>query len=113
MIYRVIVCCCLLLTAGQLFAQREPDRIYMPGIRTVKLHPPGDPVAPPILRLNGTDQLELNFDEMGSNVRTYYYSFQLCDADWAPVQMSFFDYVKGFSRVRITNYRTATITLSR
>ena len=113
MIYRVIVCCCLLLTAGPLFAQREPDRIYMPGIRTVKLHPPGDPVAPPILRLNGTDQLELNFDEMGSDVRTYYYSFQLCDADWAPVQMSFFDYVKGFSRVRITNYRTATITLSR
>ena len=113
MIYRVIVCCCLLLTAGPLFAQREPDRIYMPGIRTVKLHPPGDPVAPPILRLNGTDQLELNFDEMGSDVRTYYYTFQLCDADWAPVQMSFFDYVKGFSRVRITNYRTATITLSR
>lgn len=113
MIYRGIVCCCLLLTAGQLFAQREPDRIYMPGIRTVKLHPPGDPVAPPILRLNGTDQLELNFDEMGSDVRTYYYTFQLCDADWAPVQMSFFDYVKGFSRVRITNYRTATITLSR
>jgi hypothetical protein len=85
----------------------------MPGIRTVKLHPLGDPTAPPILRLNGTDQLELNFDEMGNDVRTYYYTFQLCDADWGPVQMSFFDYVKGFSRVRITNYRTATITLSR
>lgn len=113
MLHRVIVFCCLLITAGSLHAQRDPDRIYMPGIRTVKLHPMGDPTAPPILRLNGTDQLELNFDEMGSDVRTYYYSFQLCDADWAPVQMSFFDYVKGFSRVRITNYRTATITLSR
>jgi len=113
MLHRVILCCCLLICTGSLLAQRDPDRIYMPGIRTVKLHPLGDPTAPPILRLNGTDQLELNFDEMGNDVRTYYYSFQLCDADWAPVQMSFFDYVKGFSRVRITNYRTATITLSR
>lgn len=101
------------MTSGSLLAQRDPDRIYMPAIRTVKLHPMGDPVGPPILKLNGTDQLELNFDEMGADVRTYYYTFQLCDADWAPVQMSFFDYVKGFSRVRITNYRTASITLSR
>jgi hypothetical protein len=113
MLHRAILCCCLFMCAGSLLAQRDLDRIYMPGIRTVKLHPLGDPTAPPILRLNGTDQLELNFDEMGNDVRTYYYSFQLCDADWAPVQMSFFDYVKGFSRVRITNYRTATITLSR
>ncbi len=85
----------------------------MSGIRAVKLHPMGDPVAPAILKLNSADQLELNFDEMGSDVHTFYYTFQLCDADWAPVQMSFFDYVKGFSRVRITNYRTASITLSR
>jgi hypothetical protein len=113
MLHRVIFIICFVMTIGPLQAQRDPDRIYMPGIRTVKLHPPGNPVAPPVLKLNSTDQLELNFDEMGSDVHTYYYTFQLCDVDWMPVQMSFFDYVKGFSRVRITNYRTASITLSR
>lgn len=103
----------LMLMVCSLHAQPEPDRIYMPSIRTVKLHPMGEPTAPAILPLNGTGQLELNFDEMGTGVRTYYYTFQLCDADWAPVQMSYFDYVKGFSMVRITNYRTASITLNR
>ena len=113
MLIRFALICCLMSTAFPLLAQREPDRIFMPSIRTVKLHPMGEPTAPAILRLNGTGQLELNFDEMGTGVRTYYYTFQLCDADWAPVQMSYLDYVKGFSMVRITNYRTASITLNR
>ncbi|MBM3443266.1 MAG: hypothetical protein FJX89_11270, partial [Bacteroidetes bacterium] len=41
----------LLLLGAGLQAQRAPDRIYRPGILSVKLCPAGRPIDYPILRL--------------------------------------------------------------
>jgi hypothetical protein len=95
------------------YAQREPDMIYMPSIHTVKFNPFGNQLAYPIIALNSNDKLELNFDDLDADVKAYYYTFELCNADWTPVQMSFFDYVKGFTRVRITTYRNSSLALKR
>jgi hypothetical protein len=103
----------LLLAAPGLRAQREPDRIYRPGILSVKLNPEGRPIDYPVIRLHSADRLELRFDELGTEVRNYFYTFELCNADWTPAPLSYFDYVKGYSQVRIGTYRNSSISLTR
>jgi len=95
------------------FSQREPDQVYMSTIRSVKLNPPNDPIGYPIIALNSADQLELNFDDLSAGVKTYFYSLTLCNADWTPAQMNYFDYIKGYSQVRISNFRNSSISLTR
>ncbi len=96
-----------------LLAQRDPEKIFMSNIHTVKLNGFGNQLAYPILALNSADKLELNFDDLDADVKYYYYTFELRNADWSPVQMSFFDYVKGFTQVRINTYRNSSISLTR
>ena len=105
-------CFVLCMLAGT-FAQREPDQIYMPSIRTVKLTRFGDQLSYPIIALLSNDKLELNFDDLDADVKAYSYTFELRNADWSPVQMSYFDYVKGFTQVRITTYRNSSLSLTR
>lgn len=94
-------------------AQREPDRIFMKNIKTVKFTRFGDQASYPVLELNGNGLLELHFDDMDADVKYYYYTLELRNADWSTVQMSYFDYVKGFTQQRINTYRVSSAMLSR
>ena len=101
------------MTAGSVSAQRDPEMIYMKNIRTVKFHQFGDQVSYPIISITGADKLELHFDDMDGDVKYYYYTLEMRNADWTPVQMSYFDYVKGFTQQRINTYRVSAAMLSR
>ncbi len=100
----------LMLLCATLVAQ-EPDRIYATNIRNVKLNIAGNQLGYPIIKLNGADQLELNFDDINAGVRNYSYTWQLCNADWTKTILTEFDYIKGFTQNRITNYRNSSIAL--
>ena len=97
------------LFGSELFAQREPDMMYSQSIKSVKLTKFGDQLSYPVIGLNSSDQLELHFDDMEGGVKNYFYSIVLCNADWKPAQMSYFDYAKGFTQVRIATYRNSAI----
>ena len=102
-----------LLGAGSLRAQ-IPDFIYSPSIGSPQLYMAGNQLQYPILRLKSTDQMELHFDDLDDGaVKNYYCSFVLCNEDWTPADVSEFDYVKGFSQVRIDNYTISSIALTR
>jgi hypothetical protein len=73
----------------------------------------GDQQSLPVYNLNSGDQLELHFDDMDANTKSYYYSFVLCDYHWEPVNMSTFDYIKGFTQNRITNYRYSSLAFTK
>lgn len=90
-----------------------PDHIYKPNIRTVKLFRYGDIYSYPVMMLNSGDQLELHFDDMDGDVKYYYYTFQLCNADWTPANIQSYDYIKGFRSSRITTYRNSSIIAAR
>lgn len=90
-----------------------PDHIYKPNIRTVKLYKAGDIYSYPVMILNSSDQLELHFDDMDADMKFYYYSFQLCNADWKPANVQPFDYIRGFQSNRITTYRSSSIAGTR
>jgi len=84
-----------------------------PNIRTIKLYKWGDQASFPAINLNSSDVLELHFDDLDGDIKNYYYSYQLCNADWSPSMLNTFDYTKGFQNVRITNYRTSSIATTR
>ena len=99
----------LLLFSFSVYAQ-EPDVTYMPNIQCIKLYIQGNQLGYPIIALNSSSLLELHFDDMEGRVKNYYYTFQLCNADWTPVNLSTFDYLKGFSQIRINQYRQSSIS---
>ncbi|MEK7199864.1 MAG: type IX secretion system plug protein domain-containing protein, partial [Bacteroidota bacterium] len=83
-------------------AQRLPDQVYMPAIKTVKLFQQNNQQSLPVLTLNSTDQLELHFDDMIGYARNYYYTYILCNADWTPADVNVFDYIRGFTQNRLS-----------
>ncbi|HEY1165311.1 MAG TPA: DUF5103 domain-containing protein [Chitinophaga sp.] len=114
--------CLLLLLAGLLLntyyaaAQENavsPDHIYFNNIKSVKFHPPGDPLSLPVITRGAGEQLELSFDDMDNDTKNYYFSFVLCNADWSRAQVNTLDYLQGFSENRIQNYRFSSIALQK
>ncbi len=89
------------------------EKVYMPNIKTVQLFAYGNQQGLPVYTLNSSDRIELDFDDMEGSVKSYYYTFVLCDYNWAPVNLSAFDYIKGFTQNRISTYRYSSIALTR
>jgi len=100
-----------LLLLSLLAVAQVPDQIYAGNIRNVKLNISGNQLGYPIIKLNGADQLDLNFDDLNGGIRNYSYTWQLCNADWNKTILSEFDYIKGFTQNRITTYRNSSIAL--
>jgi hypothetical protein len=90
-----------------------PDKIYKDNVKCVRFHLYGDQESMPIYNLNSAEQLELNFDDLDANVKNYYYTYQLCDYSWKPVDISPFMYIKGFTQQRITTNRYSSIALTK
>jgi len=90
-----------------------PDHIYKPNIHSVKLYKYGDIYSYPVMALNGNDQLELHFDDMDADIKNYYYTYQLCNADWKPANIQPYDYIRGFQTNRISTYRNSSIAQTR
>ncbi len=82
-------------------------------IGSAKLYKYGDQTSFAALNLNSTDALQLDFDDFDNRVKNYYYTFQLCNADWTPSLLHSFEYIKGFQNVRITTYRNSSIATTR
>lgn len=104
---------CLLALVTVFIHAQQPDQVYKDNIRSVRLYKAGDIYSYPILTLNSNEQLELHFDDMDADIKNYYFSFQLCNADWTVSNLLPFDYVRGFQSTRITNYRNSSISINR
>lgn len=88
------------------FAQtiQNADLIYDNNIATVQLHPPGDQLAAPIIRLNSTDRLLLSFDDFSAESYEFKYTFVHCTEDWQTSDLDQMDYMDGFFEGDITQY---------
>lgn len=93
------------------FCAPAQTAVYNPAIKSIKLFKAGDQTSFPVLTLNSTDVLQLEFDELGTAVKNYYVGFQLCNADWTPSNLTTFDYIKGFQSFRIATYRNSSLAL--
>lgn len=80
------------------------DYVYKPGIRTVQLHELSWEYAPPIIPLNGKEQLELSFDDLDGDRKQYSMSFLQCNADWSPSTLMTGEYMEGYSSINLINF---------
>ncbi|MDA3614362.1 type IX secretion system plug protein [Polluticaenibacter yanchengensis] len=104
----------LLMVLGfSLEGNANVGEIRMNTIHTVKLFKDNDQITLPIIKLNEIESLELHFDDLSNNVKNFYYTLELCNADWQPAILSQMDYLKGFSQNRITTYRNSSIAETR
>jgi len=94
-------------------AKSQDHTIYKPYINTLQLYQYGNQQGLPVYSLNSSDQLLLSFDDMEGSLKNYYYSYVLCDYNWQPVNLSPFDYLKGFTQNRINTYRYSSIAFTR
>lgn len=102
----------LCIFSVQAYSQ-NPEKVYNNNIQTAQLYKYGNPRGLPIYTLNSGDQVELGFDDMDGNVKSYYYTYVLCDYNWIPVNINPFDYIKGFTQNRITTYRYSSLAFTR
>lgn len=89
------------------------DSIYAKNIKTVRLFVSGNQLTLPVINLNSNELLDLNFDDLDADVKYYYYTYELCNSDWRVANLGQFDYIKGFTQNRITNYRFSSIAHQR
>jgi hypothetical protein len=85
----------------------------MKDIRTVKLFQQNNQQSMPLLALNSGEVLELHFDDLCGYAKNYYYTFQLCNADWLAADVSVFDYIRGFTQNRLSQYRISSIATTK
>lgn len=100
-------------TSGHSQSTAQQQNGSVGDIMSVKLYKPGDQTSFPMIALGSTEGLELHFDDLDADVKNYYYTFQLCNADWSRSVLHPFEYTKGFQNVRITNYRNSSISSTR
>jgi Domain of unknown function (DUF5103) len=100
--------CCFTSTIK---AQETADIDLPSNIKTVKLFQQNNQESMPIINLNSDDLLEFHFDDFDNSSKNYYYTFQLCNEDWTEANVNQFDYIKGFTQNRISQYRQSSITL--
>lgn len=100
----------LVMICTKLDAQVMTEEINNNNIKTVKLNIKNNQSGYPIISLGTVEGLDLQFDDLDDNIKNYYYTFQLCNADWQPAILSSFDYIKGFSQQRISQYRVSSIS---
>jgi hypothetical protein len=101
----VIVLFCI---AATLHVQAQ-TKVYSSTVKSIKLFRSGDQTSFPIIQLGSPDVLQLEFDDLDARVKNFYYSFQLCDANWTPSMLTSFDYIRGFQSQRITTYRNSSL----
>lgn len=92
---------------------RYEDWTYKPYIKTAQLHESTFDANPAILRFNGTEQLELSFDDLEADKKNYSIAFVHCDANWEPSNLMSSEFMNGFYEANILNFNFSTNTIQK
>ncbi|MGB3075448.1 MAG: DUF5103 domain-containing protein, partial [Chitinophagales bacterium] len=87
------------------------DQVYVPNIKTVQLYLDPILLSDPVIPLNGSSQLHLEFDDLNGDKRNYYYTIVHCNFDWTKSELNEFDYIDGFREQDINTFEFSFTTL--
>ena len=85
-------------------------RILHENVKTLQVKVNDNPLTLPVITLNGNDVLEISFDEMSHEKRSFSYEIKHCNADWTISSLSSSEYLQGFSRGYIDDYALSVNT---
>ncbi len=100
---KIVALLCFLVSVSA-FPQFPSIQSNNRDIHSVQLFKKGWPFSYPVMQIRSGDVLQLSFDEVAQPVKDYYYSFELCDADWKPSNLMAMDYVDGYNRFKVEDY---------
>lgn len=87
-----------------------PNQVLPPGrIQSVQLERPGDPSAPPVIRLKTNDHLLLSFDEMSDVSHLFTIRITHYNRDWSRSPLLPIDYLASGSQDQINNGRASDV----
>lgn len=92
---------------------RYEDWIYKSSIKTAQLHESSYDANPAILKFNSTEQLELSFDDLDADNKSYSISFVHCNANWEPSDLMQAEYITGFFDANVLNFNYSTNTIQK
>jgi hypothetical protein len=92
---------------------RYEDWAYKPYIKTVQLHESSFDANPPVIEFNSEQTLELCFDDLEADKKTYSISFIHCDANWVPSSLMQSEYMNGFYEANILNFNFSANTIQK
>jgi len=88
---------------------------YEEFIKTTRLFPftngSDQELLPPIISLNGSEKLLLEFDDLFSEYERYYVKFIHCNSNWEPSRLFPLDYLNGYNEFPIEEYEFSFNTL--
>ena len=93
----------LLLAVVTVNAQSYRTQIINSNIKTLQIGLIGQKFSLPVLELNGSDALQVSFDEMSHGAHAYSYKIIHCNADWTVSDLNTNEYLSGYSTANITD----------
>jgi hypothetical protein len=87
------------------------NRVYKDQIKTVTFHQTTVKYGYPILELNSSNQLILEFDDLNETETDYSYTLIHCDQNWVPSDLNPIEYINGFESDNISDYENSFNTL--
>jgi len=97
---------CLTLTAQTSYR----TQIFNSNIKTLQIGLVGVKFGLPYMNLNGSDIMQVSFDEMSHEAHSFGYKIIHCNADWTPSSLNSNEYLSGFTTGNITDYQTSLNT---
>lgn len=91
-------------------AQVQKDTIFDANIHTVLLYNSQQEQSFPLIELGSSDFIQLKFDDFNDAYTSYSYTIEHCDADWKITSISPVEYIRGFNRNFITEYKFSANT---
>ncbi|MCW3804988.1 DUF5103 domain-containing protein [Plebeiibacterium marinum] len=85
-------------------AQSLNNFVYSQSIKTVMCHKEGWPMSYPVIQLGTDEKIELSFDDLNNDSRSYYYSLVHCNSHWEPSDISEQEYVNGINQVPVLDF---------
>lgn len=89
------------------------DYNYKPNIKTIQFYESSWEYAPPIISLDGSEQLQLSFDDLDGDQKQFSLTFVHCNADWTPSDLMISEYLNGFYDLNILNFSFAANTFQK
>jgi hypothetical protein len=83
------------------------NHVFNEHIKTVQLYKEGWNLSYPIIKLNSQEKLILNFDLMGDQAESYYYTIIHCDKDWNKSHIFPNDYMSGDIENPVEDYESS------
>jgi hypothetical protein len=90
---------------------RYDNHTYASNIRTIQLFREGWEFAVPLITFGTSEKLQLEFDDLDGDYKSYKYTLIHCSASWKPTDLIPSEYLEGLTEDNITQFEYSFNTL--